>query len=329
VQFSPDGRRVVTSSWDKTARLWDAATGKPLGEPMRHAGSVYSAQFSPDGQKVVTASADQTARLWNAATGEPIGQPMKHEDGVHSAQFSPDGRRVVTMCGDNTVRLWDAATGDLLSESMQHESSVHSAQFSPDGQRVLTASGDQTARLWDAPSLVSKDTEENVLQLAELAQAIGGDALVASGEADVLHALTPSERMGVRKKAAKFQDSSSPQTPLQKFMQWLVSDVRSRTISPFAKTTVRDWIEDKIKEGKIAGLREALQVDPGNPRVTAHLGRCLARYALDPATDKDEARRASAEARFLTEYAQKLAPQNEEIKQLRGEVAKLLQPKSN
>ena len=56
-QFSPDGQRVVTASGDKTARLWDAASGKPIGQPMNHEDVVFSAQFSPDGQEVVTASA--------------------------------------------------------------------------------------------------------------------------------------------------------------------------------------------------------------------------------------------------------------------------------
>ena len=70
-QFSPDGQRVVTASADKTARLWDALTGKPIGEPMKHEARVNSAQFSPDGQRVVTASADNTARLWDALTGKP------------------------------------------------------------------------------------------------------------------------------------------------------------------------------------------------------------------------------------------------------------------
>jgi WD40 repeat protein len=58
----------VTASADKTARLWNAATGKPIGEPMKHEGAVLSAQFSPDGQRVVTASADNTARLWDDPT---------------------------------------------------------------------------------------------------------------------------------------------------------------------------------------------------------------------------------------------------------------------
>src|SRR5439155_2353246 len=91
-----------------TARLWDAASGKPIGEPMKHEHGVSSAQFSPDGQRVVTASDDSTARLWDAASGKPIGEPMKHEGHVTSAQFSPDGQRVVTASFDNTARLWDA-----------------------------------------------------------------------------------------------------------------------------------------------------------------------------------------------------------------------------
>jgi tetratricopeptide (TPR) repeat protein len=54
-QFSPEGRRVLTASDDGTARLWDTATGNPIGEPMKHQKEVASAQFSPDGRLVVTA----------------------------------------------------------------------------------------------------------------------------------------------------------------------------------------------------------------------------------------------------------------------------------
>ncbi len=64
--FSPDGRRIVTASDDKTARVWDAESGKPVGEPMRHEGLVRAASFSPDGRRIVTASDDKTARVWDA-----------------------------------------------------------------------------------------------------------------------------------------------------------------------------------------------------------------------------------------------------------------------
>ena len=67
--FSPDGARVVTASYDKTARLWDAATGKAIAVLGGHDGPVYSTVFSPDGRRVVTASHDMTARVWDAATG--------------------------------------------------------------------------------------------------------------------------------------------------------------------------------------------------------------------------------------------------------------------
>ena len=66
---------MVTASFDGTAQLWDAATGKPLGEPMKHEGGVMSAQFSPDGRRVLTASwGDQAARLWDVATGQITSQ---------------------------------------------------------------------------------------------------------------------------------------------------------------------------------------------------------------------------------------------------------------
>ena len=149
-QFSPDGTRVVTASEDKTARVWDAHTGKALSEPLRHEDAVLSAQFSPDGTRVVTASGDRTARVWDAHTGKALSEPMRHEDAVKSAQFSPDGTRVVTASEDKTARVWDARTGKALSEPLRHEVGVNSAQFSPDGTRVVTASNDATARVWDA-----------------------------------------------------------------------------------------------------------------------------------------------------------------------------------
>jgi len=89
--ISPDGKRILTASDDGSARLWDAATGKPIGEPLiGHNGSVLSVAFSPDGRRFVTASADKTAQLWDTKTGKEIGKPFKgHTGAVFSARIQP------------------------------------------------------------------------------------------------------------------------------------------------------------------------------------------------------------------------------------------------
>jgi len=147
--FSPDGRRVVTASSDRTARVWEAGTGTPVGAPLQHQNAVNSAAFSPDGRRVVTASSDHTARVWEADTGKPV-SALQHQDVVNSAAFSPDGRRVVTASSDNTARVWEADTGKPVGTPLQHRKGVHSASFSSDGRRVVTASSDNTARVWEA-----------------------------------------------------------------------------------------------------------------------------------------------------------------------------------
>ena len=112
--FSPDGTRVVTSSWDKTA-VWDAATGGVTAGPLKHEG-VSHAAFSPDGTRVVTASWDKTACVWDATTGKLLVGPLKNDSEVFYALFSPDGTRIVTQCYGSAT-LWDAATGKLLGRA--------------------------------------------------------------------------------------------------------------------------------------------------------------------------------------------------------------------
>ena len=70
--FSLDGKRVVTASADKTARLWNAETGTEIAVLKAHEGTVWSVAFSPDGKRVVTASADETARLWDVSRSEVV-----------------------------------------------------------------------------------------------------------------------------------------------------------------------------------------------------------------------------------------------------------------
>jgi TPR repeat protein len=141
--------RIVTASQDKTARIWDAGTGAPLGVLSGHGDFVLSAAYSPDGSRIVTASEDKTARVWDARTGAPLEALSGHADFLSSASYSPDGTRIVTASNDKTARIWDARAGAQLAVLSGHAGFVNSAAYSPDGTRIVTASSDKTARVWD------------------------------------------------------------------------------------------------------------------------------------------------------------------------------------
>jgi len=107
VAFSPDGAKVLTGSYDNTARLWDAATGVII-RSFSHSGRIKSVAFSPDGTKVLTGAdwPDNTANLWDAATGSLTRTFSGHTDWVYSVAFSPDGMKVLTGSRDGTAKLW-------------------------------------------------------------------------------------------------------------------------------------------------------------------------------------------------------------------------------
>lgn len=148
--FSPDGSRIVTGSADKTARVWDAASGTTILTLRGHTGPVRSAVFSPDGSRILTASDDKTARVWDAVSGKELLVLQGHKDIVYSAAFSPDGSRIVTGSNDKTARVWDAVSGKELFSVGGDEDDGHvlTASFSPDGARIVTAGADTT--VWDA-----------------------------------------------------------------------------------------------------------------------------------------------------------------------------------
>jgi WD40 repeat protein len=105
VAWSPDGRRIVTASEDRTACVWDTHSGKRAAELKGHAGAVLAAEWSPDGQRVVTASLDGTARIWDADSGREL-TSLKHPGPVRSAAWSPDGLRIATACDDCKAYIW-------------------------------------------------------------------------------------------------------------------------------------------------------------------------------------------------------------------------------
>jgi len=277
-QLSSDGKRVVTASDDHTARVWDARTGQPLTEPLKHDGGVSFAQFSPDGKRVVTASDDHTARVWDAQTGRPLTEPLKHTGEVHSAQFSPDGKRIVTASGDHTARVWDAQTGQPLTEPLKHADDVYSAQFSLDGKRVVTASADNTAWVWN----VSPSSAGYPAWLLDLATAVCGEALSSRGVLEYTNRPLDQARRTLNE-----QRGDDDWFALGR---WLLAEPSARTISPFSKITLAEWIEHRFNDATLSSLAkvEKLAVSTGDALLLERVSR------ERPALETAEAARASA-----------------------------------
>lgn len=149
--YSPDGKYVLTSSIDKTARIWNAATGAP-GPVMRAPAGVESAVFSPDGRLVAGAIDDKTIRIWDAKSGRQTAVLRGHTGQVLYAGFSHDGKRLVSASSDKSIRIWDVASWTQLTVLHGNTSAVNSVAYSPDDHRIASAAVDGTVRIWDPVS---------------------------------------------------------------------------------------------------------------------------------------------------------------------------------
>ncbi|NTU41812.1 MAG: NACHT domain-containing protein [Nitrospirales bacterium] len=182
VAFSPDGKILVTGSWDKTARLWDVASGREIKTIQAHSGSVTSVTFSPDGKTLVTGSWDKTARLWDVESGREIKTFQAHSDSISSVAVSPDGKTLVTGGWDKTARLWDVESGREIMTLQAHSEVVTSVAFSPDGKIFATGSRDKTARLWDVESgREIRTLQTHSASIASVAFSPDGKILVTGG----------------------------------------------------------------------------------------------------------------------------------------------------
>src|SRR5262249_44972911 len=139
------GARV---SKDRTARLWDAATGRQEAV-LAQDGTAWAAAFSPDSRSLVTVG-DKGVRLWDPATGREALALKGTETGTRSGAFGPDGRQFLTVGA--SVRLWDAATGRQLL-ALEGEGGFRAAAFAAAGPRFVTLSSIGTVRTWPGDPL--------------------------------------------------------------------------------------------------------------------------------------------------------------------------------
>jgi WD40 repeat protein len=147
IEFSPDDRLLVSASNDRTARIWNIASGAELAR-VDHKDEVDAARFDPAGGRFATASADKYAMLWDTASGAPI-RAFSHESAVRSVGLNATYLAGATSSG--AVQLWDLASGREAGRFL-HTSLVGSVDFA--GDRMLSAGDDGRIVVWDVAATV-------------------------------------------------------------------------------------------------------------------------------------------------------------------------------
>ena len=69
-RFAPDGKTLVSASWDKTLKIWDVESGTCKTTLEGHSGMVFACDFAPHGKTIVSASEDKTVRIWDVESGK-------------------------------------------------------------------------------------------------------------------------------------------------------------------------------------------------------------------------------------------------------------------
>jgi hypothetical protein len=162
VAVTPDGRRLLSGSKDRTMILWDRDAGSVLRRFREQGGWLQSVAISPDGRRALSGGQDSVVRLWDLESGDVIREFRGHTEWVFSVAFSPDGRLAYSTSGgfypgdvwrdgaDSAIRVWDVQNGRQVRRLEGHRGIVWSVAVSPDGRRILSGGHDGAPILWDA-----------------------------------------------------------------------------------------------------------------------------------------------------------------------------------
>ncbi len=164
--LSPDGKRLLTASLDKTMKLWNLQSKSVEKNIDTKNHRVQSLEFSPIGTSFVTGGADGKILFWNLDKDEPSSELSEHQGKVNAIAFSQDGTNMVSGGSDGKWILWDAISNKVNFQRQEHEDQVTAVAISPDGELLATGSADRTFKIWrttDATLVGSKSAHERNL----------------------------------------------------------------------------------------------------------------------------------------------------------------------
>ncbi|MDA0835743.1 MAG: hypothetical protein O3A29_20915 [Planctomycetota bacterium] len=142
LEFTPDGKWLVTGAFDNTLRLWDLATGKSVKVMSGHTGLVLTVAISKDGKKIASGSTDNTIKTWEIPNSEPLANLTGHTGAVTALSTNADGTQLLTGGEDKLLKLWNRADGQLLRDIPGSTAVITRVAVRNDGVQLVA--GDQT-----------------------------------------------------------------------------------------------------------------------------------------------------------------------------------------
>jgi WD40 repeat protein len=177
--LTPDGKKLISGSWDGTVRVWDVDTGKADPILESHKSKIYSVAVSRDGKRAASGGGNGEVYLWDLESNAELAHLEGHdeESEVNGIAFTPDGKRVVTAASDGDIRIWDAANGKDLGKIEGPKDGIIAMALSPDGKRALIAGGNGFACV-----LYDLDTKKEILRLVGHSAAVYALAFSPDGK---------------------------------------------------------------------------------------------------------------------------------------------------
>ncbi|MEO6613722.1 MAG: caspase family protein [Chitinophagaceae bacterium] len=148
-RFSPDGKHIITSSADCTAKVWDAENGRLLtdlaGKTIQESARVYNDQ----NKILISGQIDGYIRFWDTRTGRLLSSSNEHNSWITEMAQSRDEKKLAVVSKNGMVSTWDMKTGQLIKKWRAHDGWIVSLEFNQDGSKLVTGSWDNTAAVWD------------------------------------------------------------------------------------------------------------------------------------------------------------------------------------
>ncbi|CAF0743006.1 unnamed protein product [Brachionus calyciflorus] len=149
ISIHPRKMIAVTTSDDKTWKMWTIPDGQMIMRGDGHTDWVSGCDFHPNGKMLATSSGDSTVKIWNFEQQKCVHTFTDHLQAVWGVSFHSCGNFLVSGSRDNTAKIWDLNSLRCRYTLRGHADAVNTAEFLHFSNIVLTASADKTLSLWD------------------------------------------------------------------------------------------------------------------------------------------------------------------------------------